>query len=117
MEWAGHELPKMTLDLQRRREAVQGDGEARYKAMWAFLGAVLGDSLPGAVDGDRLASCDLVALETAYTEVCAAYDAPIREAQRRDVEEALSVLSSIDLEAIAKVAQLAQSRQVFRNVR
>lgn len=118
MEWMGRELPKLTMDLQRRRdEADASTGEAAYRAMWAFLGAVLGEHLPEAVDGQSLASCDLVALQTAYAGVCDAYDEPVREARRRQVEGALSALSTIDLDRLARVADLATSRQVFRNVR
>lgn len=117
------DLPRYDMALARRAEAIDAaDGrEATWRAEWDFLRAAIGDeALREAAGGDRVESCDLIALDTACAEVRAAYEAPQQEAMRKRVEDAMAVLSGGDLDRLVRAADAIgrlESRQGFRRVR
>ncbi len=117
VRYQGIELPKLTMALSEKSDAVeaaQGNRE-RYQAMWDFLAEALGDSLPEVADGETLETCDLVSLAVAYTGVVDAYAAPIMEEQRRQVRAQVSAVQPA-IDAMGKLSS-GQSRQGFRNVK
>lgn len=120
-------LPRYDMAMARRLAAVDdADGrEATWRAEWELLQAAIGrDATRSAVGGDRLESCDLLALDSACAEVRAAYEAPQEEVARRRIEDALSVVSGADLDrlvaaadAMERLASRQASRQGFSRVR
>lgn len=111
-------LPKLTLALKSKMDAVAkaASDEERLRKEYAFLSEVFEkDELASRIDGEKLETCDVALLETTYFEVVDEYEAPIREAQRRNIEARLESLSAIDFEKIS--ALMESSRQGFRFVK
>lgn len=117
------QLPKYDMALARKAEAIDSaDGrEATWRAEWEFLRAAVGDDiLHEAAGGDRVDSCDLIALDAACAEVRAAYEAPQQESMRKRIEDTMAVLSGSDLDRLVRAADAIgklQSRQGFRRVK
>lgn len=116
-------LPKYDMALARKAEAIDAaDGrEAAWRAEWDFLRAAIGDeALRSAAGGDRVESCDLIALDAACAEVREAYEAPQQEAMRKRIEDTMAVLSGSDLDRLVRTADAIgklQSRKGFRRVK
>jgi hypothetical protein len=118
-----NDLPRYDMALARKAGAIDAaEGrEAAWRAEWDFLRAAIGDdALRDATCGDRVESCDLIALDSACAEVRAAYEAPQQEAMRKRVEDAMAVLSGGDLDRLVRAADAIgrlESRQGFRRVK
>ena len=80
----GCELPKLTLALSERMDAISATkaNAERYRLQLEFVRDVCGDDFAAkALDGEDVEDIDLVALNVVYIGIVNAYSAPAIKAQ------------------------------------
>lgn len=108
-------LPKLTMKLKKMMDAPNSasSDEQRLKLQYAFLAETYPkEQLAELLDGTSLDSVDIAALEKVYAETVDEYEAPIREARMKRVQQVGEMLEQLDLSKLDKL----MNRQGFRNV-
>lgn len=91
----GCELPKLTLALSERMDAISATkaNAERYRLQWEFVRDVCGDDFAAkALDGEDVADIDLVALNVVYIGIVNTYTAPAIKAQMSALMEQTKAL-------------------------
>lgn len=102
------ELPKYTMDVARKMQAVRGrkDPEDAWRAEYDFLRSVLPEGyLEEALDGSSLSSIDLGKLDGLYVGVVRAYSKPSLDAQMGQLADATEMLGDDKVQQLMKLAQ------------
>lgn len=103
------ELNKLTLVLSDEMDACseQKTAAKMYEAEFKFLSHAVIDGIAPYVDGDTYKTCDLVRLQTLFVQVVNAYQAPIIEAQKQNIEEQLAGLDD-KVDQMGKMLDLSE---------
>lgn len=117
------QLPTYTIAVARLFDEPSHaeDFEGRYRAEFKALAAVLGDEgMREEVGSAEFEACDLSALDAAFQRVKGEYEAPAERAQAERLDKVAETLAKLDLDKLARVAEMTsrpQTRQGFRRVR
>jgi len=112
--------PIYTIKVAKAFEAAakEQDFEARYRAKHKALADVLGaDEMEAYGVAQSFGECDLAALEKAFAEVKAEYEAPMAEAQGSEIDRIAAQLERIPtdkIQALDALLSRPRGRQGFR---
>lgn len=123
-ELATYELPAYNAKMAELVEAPMKstDSKSRWAAQWKVLEAAIGqEALIAEVGGKSTTECDLIALESLYSQVHTAYQMPLIEARFNEVKNSIGSIDVDGIErlvgAVQTLSQINGSRQGFRAVK